>query len=396
MMLVEAARRASGQLVPITGTSARLGAWAHVAFVPDPLPHRTPVGLTVATWRSVADARAALAALDTTSQFLPNPGLLRQPALRREAQSTSALEGTFAPLVDVLGADDEDDPRADGALREVVNYIRTAAHAFDWAAEGRPLTLGLLDDLQRRLVSGTSSDGVRAGRIRDIQVAIGATPTGHPRDARFVPPPPGPALEASARDLLGWMRDGSEALDPLVAAALAHYQFETLHPYTDGNGRMGRLLILLQLLQRGVLQEPMLTVSPWFEARRGEYYDRLFAVSTDGDWDGWIHFFGEGLLASAVDTRERMLALVAARRAMTGSVRAAGLRADNATRAVDFALAQPVFAVRQLQRHLGVTYARANGLVAQLVRAGVLTTYDERSYDRRFVAPQVLEVLLRE
>jgi Fic family protein len=148
-------------------------------------------------------------------------------------------------------------------------------------------------------------------------------------------------------------------------------------------------------MQASVLSEPTLTVSPWLEARRADYYDRLLAVSTDGDWDAWIRFFTTGLTASARDTEQSLTDLLAVQAQLKAKVRSAGLRAENAMALVDYALAQPIFTVRQVQRRLGVTYARANGLVAQLVSAGVLRQYDEAVYDREFTAPDVLAVLLR-
>lgn len=349
----------------------------------------------MATFNEVAAARAALAALNSTARQLPNPGLLRRPTLRREAQSTSALEGTYAPLQAVLAADEDHDP-ADANLREVLNYVHTAEHAFAWHADGRPLTLNLLTELHGILVHETSADTDQAGRLRSIQVAIGGHPGGRVQDSRFVPRPPGTELEAQFRDWLRWVEDSpGGGIDPVVAAGMAHYHFETLHPFNDGNGRIGRLLIVLHLLITKVITEPTLTVSPWYEARRADYYDALMAVSTGGDWDRWIRFFARGLAASAQDTEQRLLDLLAAQVDLKARVRRAGLRAGTATDLLDYALAQPIFTVRQVERHLGVTYARANKLVGQLVDLGVLSQFDDAAYGREFTAPEILAILLR-
>jgi Fic family protein len=365
-----------------------------VAYVPYSLPDETP-HLGVPTFNAVAGARAAIAALDASARQLPHSGLLRRPTLRREAQSTSALEGTYAPLEAVLAADEEQE-QGDVTLREVLNYVRAAEYAFSWTAEGRPLTVGLLTDLQQRLVRGTAADDQHSGRLRDIQVLIGAHPGARVQDARFVPRPPGLDLEHQMRDLVDWMaRDHGQRIDPVVAAGMAHYQFETLHPFNDGNGRIGRLLVVLQLMQAGALTEPTLTVSPWFEARRADYYDCLLGVSTDGDWDPWIKFFADGLAASARATERQLIDLLSVQADLKSKVRAAGLRAERAMLLVDYALEQPIFTVRQVERHLKVTYARANGLVSQLISAGVLRQYNDAVYDREFTAPDVLAVLLR-
>jgi len=378
----------------VTGNDPRFGPWEHVAFVPHPLPAETP-SIQASTWMAVADARAALAGLDSSARQLPAPGLLRRPTLRREAQSTSALEGTFAPLEQVLAAD-EDDDSPDGNLREVVNYVRAAEHAFAWHAEGRPLTIGLLADLQGRLVRGTAAATPHAARVRDIQVVIGGDRNARIQDSRFVPPPPGPALQAALQALIDWMsHDQTGRIDPVVAAAMAHYQFETLHPFNDGNGRIGRLLVVVHLMVTGTLVEPTLTVSPWFEARRADYYDRLLAVSALGDWDAWITFFADGLRASATSAQRQLVDLLAVQADLKARVRAAGMRADTALQLVDYALEQTIFSVGQVRRRLGVTYPRANAMVGQLVTAGVLQQYGTGNYDRRFVAPDVLAILLR-
>ncbi len=390
-------KSSTGHLVTIYGTDPRQGPWEHKAFVPQPLPRRSP-DLALSTYLAVANARAALAALDSTARQLPNPTLLRRPTLQREAQSTSALEGTYAPLREVLTADEQ--APTSTTVREILNYIWMANHAFGAVAEGRPLSVSLLCDLQRILVKGTPVEGASSGDIRDIQVVIGRRSTATPSElpvkaARFIPAPPGDDLRAGVQALLDWMSlDLSDELDPVVAAAMAHYQFETLHAFHDGNGRIGRLLVVLQLFGSGVLSEPTLTVSPWFEARRTEYYDRLLAVSAQGDWDGFVQFFATGIGESASSTHRQMLALVKVQEELKELVRASPLRADTAQHLVDFAVAHPSFTVRSVETELGVSYARANKLVGQLKDLGILDAADTQSYNRRFYAPRVMDVLL--
>lgn len=387
-----------GNLVPITGIDPLRGAWTHRAFVPEPLSDDEPA-LLPATYRQVARTRAALAALDSTARQLPNPGLLRRPTLSREAQSTSALEGTYAPLSDVL-VEDVDAPST-VEVREVLNYVVMAEYAFGWVQAGGPLSVGLLADLQALLVRGTQGEGPTSGRIREIQVVMGHRPEAAPSLApvhasRFVPSPPGPDLEARVRDLLAWISRGRvEQIDPVVAGAVALYQFESLHPFHDGNGRLGRLLVVLQLLMTGVLSEPTLTVSPWFESRRSEYYDRLFAVSAEGAWDAWVHFFAAGIEESAQNTHQQLLRLLAVQDELKEVVRASPLRADNALKLVDVSVARPSFTARQVEADLGISYPRANSLIAQLVQLGVLEpVHKSASYDRRFRAPRIHAVIL--
>lgn len=385
-----------GDLVMITGSDPVMGSWEHLAFVPTPLTTEGPV-LSAPTWRAVSDARAALAALDSTAQRLPNPTLLRNPTLRKEAQSTSALEGTYAPLADVLTADDDEPGSPE--MREILNYVRMANYAFAWISDDRPLTPSLFSDLQGMLMTATPLESV-SGRLRDEQVVIGRRADADPavppvKNARFVPTPPGQDLEAAVQQLADWMRaDHSAAIDPVVSAAMTHYQFETLHPFRDGNGRLGRLLVVLDLFGSGVLTEPTLTVSPWFEARRSEYYDRLLAVSTNGDWDGFVRFFAQGLQGSADLTHRQMLSLVEVQKQLKEIVKASPLRADSAQSLVDFAVANTSFTVRQVERGLQVSYGRANALVGQLVELGILAEVPTSSLQRRFHAPRVLAVLV--
>lgn len=384
-----------GRLVSIKGSDPRRGDWEHRAFVPHPLPSDSPE-LSGRTYRAVAEARASLAALDSTARQLPDPTLFRQPALRREAQSTSALEGTYAPLAVVLEADEFNPGSLD--LTEILNYVRMAEHGFAWVGDGRPLSLAFLTDLQGILMDGTPLED-SSGRLREMQVVIGVrdditvtTPSVH--TARFVPPPPGPELEAGLRSLAEWMTASHDEIDPVVAAAMAHYQFETLHPFRDGNGRVGRFLVVLQLLTHHVLTEPTLTVSPWFEARRTAYYDRLLAVSAQGDWDRFVAFFATGLAAAADLTRRQMLALRAVQETLRETVRQSKLRAETAVALVDLAVARPSFTVGQVQQALDVSYPRANQLVSQLMEIGVLQVVDATAYKRRFFAPAVIDVLL--
>ena len=390
--------RALGDLVPIHGTDPLRGEWTHSAFVASPLPSQSPT-LSPATYLAVGNARAALASLDSTARQLPNPRLLRRPTLQAEAQSTSALEGTYAPLAEVLTADEDRPESLD--LREVLNYVSMADRAFLAIEQGRSLTVGLLGELQRILVHRTKNENSSSGAVRDGQVVIGRRAEALPDDfpvvaARFVPSPPGLGLQARVQDLLDWMSlSRSDAIDPVVAAAMAHYQFETLHPFSDGNGRIGRLLIVVHLLKLGVLAEPTLTVSPWFEARRTEYYDDLLGVSTAGDWDAYVRFFASGLEASARRTRDQMLALVNVQTQLKEIVRDSKLRADTAHALVDYAVGHPSFTARAVERELGVSYARANGLITQLVSLGILAPLDASdNYRRRFSAPAVLSVLV--
>ena len=286
-------------------------------------------------------------------------------------------------------------------MREVLNYETMAEDAFEWVAQQRSLTVPMLCELQMTLARGTHLQKPSSGHIRPVQVVIGRRPNIPEAEfpvkaARFVPAPPGVDLQARLRDLLDWIAtDRSNVIDPVVASAMVHYQFETLHPFHDGNGRIGRLLIVLQFYNTGTLSEPTLTVSPWFEARRSEYEDRLLGVSTKGDSDSWVAFFANGIVESASATRRQMIALVAVQASLKETIRQSALRADTAHKLVDLAVSRLTFTVRQVEHNLGISYGRANKLVNSLVELGVLEELGEQAYNRRFHAPEVLRVLLR-
>lgn len=380
-----------GALVPISGFDPRFGEnYEHWAFVPSPLPDE--VDLTARTWAIAAEAMHSIGRLDQAGRQIPNPALLRRPTLRREAQSTSALEGTYAPLTEVLEADPDDLPRQSPELREVLNYVRAAEHAYV-AVVDRPLTLQLLLELHQLLVANTRADGRDAGSVRSHQVVIGAA-SGRLTDARFVPPPPGPDLEAGLRAWVDWVNAPHPSLPVVVAAALAHYQFETLHPFNDGNGRIGRLAIVLQLMRGKVLREPLLTVSPWFEARRADYQDELQRVSETGDWDRWVAFFAIGLRDQADDTTRKVDELVAFHERAKELCRASNLRGT----ALDVAaglIARPIFTPTWVQRHYGVSYPAANNAVTRLEQIGLLRETTGGTYGRVFAADDVLRILER-
>jgi Fic family protein len=379
------------KVVPIRGVDGRNGrAYDHFGYVPDALGDLPT--LSGQTWTKVARANRALGALHQGSSLIPNPGVLRAPTLRREAQSTSALEGTFAPLDDVLAAEAVGKTDRSAALSEVLNYIDTAERGFTWVRDRR-VTTGLLEELQSVLVRRTAADTAQAGHVRTVPVAIGSRGGGI-EDARFVPMPPGVPLRTAVDDLLDWVeRAPGLDLDPVVSAALAHYQFETLHPFNDGNGRLGRLLIVLQFMRADVLNEPLLSVSPWFEARREQYQDALAAVSGEGAWDAWVALFADGIHSSAEDTRARMSDLLAVQAEYRDRIRASGAR-GMVLDVADHLIATPFVTVPMLASALGKTYQAASNAVTRLVDLEILTEV-ERQGVRVFRATDVVDVTVR-
>ena len=384
----------TGTLVPITGNDGGRE-WTHYAFLPDPLEGMS-LELTPAAYRAVAEARGALGKLDSTAERLPNPRLFRHAFLRIEAQATSALEGTYEPLLKVLSTEPLEPDSV--AMTEVLNYLTVAETAFAWSEEGRPWSVSSFGELHRQLMLGTPAERPYHG-VRPIQVVIGRSPDASPGEvpihaARYIPPPPGDDLRARLTDLLDWAMTEHKDIDPVVATAMTHYTFEALHPFHDGNGRLGRLFIVAQFHRRGILSEPTITGSPWFEARRERYSDALLRVSTTGDWSTWVQLFAEGLTASAQDARARMLGLTQVQTELKDIIQASSLRTANARLLVDLAVGSPTFTVRQAAEHLGIQRPGAKKLIDSLVDLKILAPLDERAYERRFHAPKVLRLLL--
>jgi len=378
-----------GRLVPILGPDPVTHELVEgQAFLPAPLP--IDITLSTPTWTAVNGATAALARLDGAARLIPSPGLLRRPTLRREAQSTSALEGTFAPFADVLAADEDDRGNMSAELREVLNFERTAELAFSWP-EDRPLTLGMLGELQRTLVRGTAGELSDAGGLRDRIVVIGARGR-HFEEARFVPPPDGHQLRAEVEALLAWI-ENPPPIPTVVQAAMTHYQFETLHPYSDGNGRLGRLLVIVQLLRGALIHEPLLIVSPWFERRREQYQDSLLELSCTGEWDRWIAFFAEGVEASATESQMKVEGLASLQEDLRGRVQAAGKRGVSERLAADL-VGLPFLTRADVVKRYRLSGQGAINAINTLVELGILQDagFSNRG-GRVFIAPEVVDLV---
>lgn len=378
-----------GRLVPITGTDPRDGAhYDHWAFLPDPLPD--VVDLSPTSWMRVVEAESALARLDEAATLIPEPRLLIRPSLRREAQSTSALEGTYAPF-DAILESDIDGPSTP-EIHEVLNFVEAATAGFDWMAQDRPFSIALLGDLQRLLVRDTASEQSDAGGLRDRQVMIGPSRT-RIADSRYVPPPPGQVLRDGVEDWVRWVTAPPDHLPRVVRAALAHYQFETLHPFSDGNGRIGRLLIVLQLLRDRSLHQPILVVSPWFEARRRAYQDELLKLSQTGDWSTWVEFFATGITAAADTTRQRISELLAFSTAAQTTVRSAGRRGVAERLAAEL-IGTPILTASRAAHDHDITHQAAMNALRTLVELDLLHERNRRGR-ATFVSNDVIAILSR-
>jgi len=326
-------------------------------------------------------AAMEVARLDQAVSQLPRPEILVRPIVRREAKSTSALEGTYASFDEVLESDFLEERQLSMEQREIRNYVLATDQAM-LMLPTLPISRQLAGKLQKVIVRGTADDSWDAGDIRQRQVAIG--PKNRPiEEARFVPSPPGDALVEGVSDWEKWVNADNEV--PIVAKiALAHYQFETLHPFADGNGRLGRLIAILQLIQEGILRWPVLNLAPWLEENRDAYQDGLLRVTITGDLDPWVCFFSEAVRKQARDGVEKIAQLLQLRDDMVAELRAGGVR-GSALQIAENLIGYPVIDVPTARDMTGKTFEAANQAVARLVDFGILREITGRPQNRLFV-----------
>lgn len=379
-MDVEAIRESPiGELVPIAGTDPRsMKAWTYWAYLPHhlkDLPALSPRALSLS-----AKAGSAVARLDEAVAQLPRPEILVRPVIRKEAKSTSALEGTYASFEDVLEADFLEDRQMSSEQREIRNYVEATEVACAEIAS-RAITRSFLGQLQQAIVKRTAGETADAGDIRPYQVAIGAK--NRPiEEARFVPCPPGDQLEAGVKAWEEWVEKDSDL--PIIAKiAIAHYQFETLHPYGDGNGRLGRLVSTLQLMRAGELRWPVLNIAPWFEERRDQYQGGLMDVTLTGNFSPWVELFATAVEIQAREGLKKIQDLLALRDQMVGELRSRGLRGSTIEIA-EILIGYPVIDVRTAAILIGKTFEATNVAVGKLVEHGMLQEITGRSQNRLF------------
>ena len=369
-----------GELVPTNK--------GQMAFVPDPLPRQVDLDSSLVYRLDLASR--AVATLAGVGETLPNPHLLITPFLRREAVLSSRIEGTQASISDVFLYEASGDTSASlDETREVLNYVRALEEGLQ-LLDKLPISVRLTNEMHATLLHGVRGEEKRPGQLRDEQVWIGAH--GMPiEEARFIPPPP-----HMVRDLLtDWEQFANEDIEmpPLIRCALMHYQFEAIHPYWDGNGRIGRLLVILFLCAEEVLPTPLLYLSAYFEreGNRQAYYDHLFNVSATGDWKPWLRFFLDGVAEQATD------AVVRSRRVrelqLTYQDVLQGERASvNAFRLLDQLFVNPYTTATSAAARLSMTRAGARRILDQLVTLGIIEMLPGK-WRRLYLARELLDLI---
>jgi Fic family protein len=361
------------------------GYWA---FIPDPLPPVIPWPSELVETLSAADR--ALGQLAGWAHTLPTPRLLLQSFIRREAVLSSRIEGTRTSLADLYAYDavqltlfefPED-------VQEVRNYVQALEYGLA-RLEELPVSLRLIRELHTRLLTGVRGEHWTPGEFRRSQNWIG--PAGCTLNTAVFVPPPVDAMHTALDQLEKFIHAHSQ-LPPLIRLALIHYQFEAIHPFLDGNGRVGRLLISLLLAAWKLLPQPLLYLSAYFEANRQDYYDHLLAVSQRGSWEAWLIYFLEGIRSQADDSVRRVHRLQSLRVAYREQFQTARAAA-RLLQAVDRLFEQPIFTVTWLSDTLGVNYPTAQRYVQQLAKEGIVREITGQARNRVYQADAILRAI---
>jgi len=380
-------RELQGKYVPIStvGEQAR-------AFVPAPLPPRPPIDWTPELRSKFDQALLALGRLDSVSTLLPDTSLFLYMYVRKEAVLSSMIEGTQSSLSDLLLFELDQEPGVPlDDVREVSNYVAALDHGLRLLEEGLPLSLRLFREIHGVLLSKGRGSNQTPGEFRHSQNWIGGT---RPGNAFFVPPP-APEVPVCMSKLELFLHDQPEPTPVLLKAALAHVQFETIHPFLDGNGRLGRLLITLLLCDQKVLREPMLYLSLYFKTHRQYYYELLNNVRQTGDWESWLDFFAEAVIVTAtqaVETAQQLLDLSSQDR---DKISGLGRAAASTLQVHRVLMGHPIATSGWLVGKTGITPATVNKALGHLEQLGIVKELTAQKRNRLFSYTGYVEIMSR-
>jgi Fic family protein len=363
------------------------------AFIPKPLPPDPHLKFDAELTRLLSDADRALGRLDGVASVLPNPELFVAMYVRHEAVLSSQIEGTQSTLEDVLQFEVQGrvTERAKD-VEEVVNYVRAMNHGLHRLGE-LPLCLRLIREIHAELLKGVRGADRQPGDFRHSQNWIGP-PGCVLNNAEFVPPPRH-EMEAALNNLERFLHDRT-SLPVLIHCGLAHAHFETIHPFLDGNGRVGRLLITLLLCERTVLRSPLLYLSYYFKAHRAQYYDRLMAIRNDGDWEGWIKFFLRGVFEVSQGATDTARAILDLRETHRRLIAAKAIARTTALRILDLLFQQPILVVGMVCEHLDCSYVTGANALEGLRRLGIVREMTGGRRNRRYSYDDYLSLFERQ
>ena len=357
------------------------------SFKPSPLPPLPPLEIDENLIKLLVEANRQLAQLDTASQLIPNIELFVSMHVRKEALMSSQIEGTQCTLEDIL--DPQLDVNANADVGEVINYIKAAHFALE-RLKTLPICNRLLRETHAVLMEGVRGQEKSPGEFRRSQNWIG--PSGSTlKNARYIPPNV-EDMENAMSDLEKYINE-SDKYDPLIQAALIHYQFETIHPFLDGNGRIGRLLILLYLMEKKLLSKPVIYVSYFLKMNQIEYYDRISEVRRKGNYEQWISFFLEAVSSAAEDALKSIGKLSALREKNIARLPKSSKRKDNVRALFDYLEQHPIIEIKQTAAALDVSYNTVSSAVKKLMMLGILKETTNAARNRVFTYEEYLDIL---
>ncbi len=363
------------------------------AFVPHALPPSVPALSPEVFTDLNRQAELALARLAGVSGLVPSVDWLLYSAIRKEALLTSQIEGTQATLADLFDEEAGFKVSNTDDVEEVTNYL----HAFRWTQEqlrdpkGLPISVRLLCEAHRRLLDGARGAGKQPGELRQSQNWIGGT---RPGNAVFVPPPPEhvPTLLA---DMERFIHDTATDLPPMVKVALIHAQFETIHPFLDGNGRIGRLLIAALFEHWGLLSEPLMYLSGYLKQHQAEYYRRLSAIRTEGDWESWVTFFLEGVATAAGDAEKNIIEVASLVAIDRRRLLQSAMAGPASYRLFEMLPMMPRFTIERVRQQLGTSFPTATAAVKALEELGIVAEMTGQKKNRSYSYQVYVELLSR-
>ena len=362
------------------------------AFVPAPLPPHPPIEWKPELHDAFDKALLALGRLDSVTTLVPDTALFLYMYVRKEAVLSSMIEGTQASLSDLLLFELEEQPGVPlDDVREVSNYVAALEYGLERLRDGFPLSLRLFREIHSVLLADGRGGGQAPGEFRRSQNWIGGT---RPGNAAFVPPPANEVLDCMS-DLERFLHDQPEPTPTLLKAALAHVQFETIHPFLDGNGRLGRLLITLLLCDQQVLKEPMLYLSLYFKTHRQYYYELLDGVRRTGDWEAWLQFFAEAVTVTATQAVETAQQLHELSERHREQIHGLGRAAASALQVHRTLMQRPIVSVASLAKDTGIVFATANRALRHLQELGIVAELTGQRRNRLFSYTSYIDALAR-
>ena len=375
----------SGEL--ITNLS---GEAAYQSFKPSPLPPNPELNINSDIVKKLVEANRDLVRLDTAAKLIPNVELFISMYVRKEALISSQIEGTQCTLDDILDPDIDGNSNLD--VGDVINYVRACTYAIN-RLNKLPLCNRLLREIHGELLAGVRGQEKNPGEFRRSQNWIGAANCTL-REARYIPPNVEDMNDA-LNDLERYMNDGDD-YDPLIRIALIHYQFETIHPFLDGNGRVGRLMILLYLMEQGYISKPIIYISYFLKKNQIEYYDRISEVRRSGNYEQWIAFFLEAVSAAAKDSLATVEKLSELHDRNSGKLPITTRMNDNVRRLFDYIEQYPIIDIKRTAAALEVSYNTASAAVGKLVHVGILKETTNAARNRVFAYEEYLEIIRKD